>query len=112
MKVTEFKEDHLKGTINAAKDGIMFTTISWEPGWTIYVDGVKTEPVKVCDALIGVPLTAGDHDIEMRFVPEGLVTGIIFTAAGLVALFLIIMLEKMDKKADEKQKAEEAAKSV
>ena len=102
LNVTYFREDHIKGNINAAKDGIMFTTISWEPGWTVWVDGVKTEPVELCDALIGVPLTAGDHEIEMKFFPAGLKIGILFSLTGIAAIILIGVLEKngKDKKKD------------
>ncbi|MGN1089413.1 MAG: YfhO family protein, partial [Huintestinicola sp.] len=91
LVMSEFSEDHIKGTITAEKDGVMFTTISWEPGWTIKVDGEKVEPVKVCDALIGVELTAGQHDIEMSFFPEGLTTGIILTLTGLVSIIIIAL---------------------
>ena len=88
-----------KVLVTAEKDGIMFTTISWEPGWTIKVDGKETKPVKLCDALIGVPLTAGEHEIEMTFFPEGLRTGIIFSISGLIAIIALIFFEP--KKKDE-----------
>ncbi|MBR4225071.1 MAG: YfhO family protein [Oscillospiraceae bacterium] len=98
LNVTSFKEDHLTGDITADKDGIMLTTISWEPGWTIYVDGVETEPVEVLDALIGVPLTAGHHTIEMKFFPEGLKTGIVVSISGVIAIIALIFLEPKKKK--------------
>ncbi|MBQ3920321.1 MAG: YfhO family protein, partial [Oscillospiraceae bacterium] len=97
LNITSFKEDHLKGNITAEKDGIMFTTISWEPGWTIKVDGKETKPVKLCDALIGVPLEAGEHEIEMTFFPEGLRTGIIFSISGLIAIIALIFFEPKKK---------------
>ena len=96
--MSSFSEDHIKGEITAEKDGVMFTTISWEPGWTIKVDGEKVEPVKVCDALIGVELTAGTHEIEMTFFPEGLTIGIILTLCGIVTIIIIaVSSRKSDK---------------
>ena len=106
LEIDSWSEDHITGSINASKDGIMFTTISWEPGWTIKVDGVKTEPVKVCDALIGVPLTAGEHEIEMSFFPEGLSVGIICSISGIISIIIIGLSEKDD---DRKRKKEQAA---
>ncbi len=98
LSITSFSEDHIEGTITAEKDGVMFTTISWEPGWTIKVDGEEVEPVKVCDALIGVELTAGTHEIEMTFFPEGLTIGIICTLAGIIAIIIIgISQSRTDK---------------
>ncbi len=89
LELESFKEDHLKGTITADEDGIMFTSIAWEPGWTVYVDGEKVEPVKLVDALIGVPLTAGTHTIEMKFFPEGMKLGIIVSLVGLITIIVI-----------------------
>ncbi|MGN1107286.1 MAG: YfhO family protein, partial [Huintestinicola sp.] len=94
LKMTHFEEDHIKGEITAEKDGVMFTTISWEPGWTIKVDGEKVEPVKVCDALIGVELTAGTHEIEMTFFPAGLSLGIILSLCGIIAIIIIAITER------------------
>ncbi|MBQ5333148.1 MAG: YfhO family protein [Oscillospiraceae bacterium] len=98
LRMTHFEEDHIKGEITAEKDGVMFTTISWEPGWTIKVDGQKVEPVKICDALIGVELTAGTHEIEMTFFPEGLSVGIILSLSGIIAIIIIAVSEKKPEK--------------
>lgn len=98
LNITSFSEDHIKGEITAEKDGVMFTSISWEPGWTIKVDGEKVEPVKVCDALIGVELTVGTHEIEMTFFPEGLTIGIILSLCGIVTIIIIaVSSRKSDK---------------
>ncbi len=98
LKMTHFEEDHIKGEITAEKDGVMFTTISWEPGWTVKVDGEKVEPVKICDALIGVELTAGTHEIEMTFFPEGLSVGIILSLSGIIAIIIIAVSAKKPEK--------------
>lgn len=97
LELEHFEEDHLKGTITADEDGIMFTSIAWEPGWTVYVDGVKTEPVKLVDALIGVPLTAGTHTIEMKFFPEGMKLGFIVSLVGLVTVIVISIYQRKNR---------------
>lgn len=98
LEIQSFKEDHIKGTVTAKEDGILFTTISWEPGWKIYVDGKKTEPVKLVDALIGVPVSEGTHTIEMKFFPEGMALGIFISVMGLVTLVLIWLTERKSDK--------------
>lgn len=98
LEIESFKEDHIKGSVTAEKDGILFTTISWEPGWTIYVDGVKTEAVKIADALIGVPVSAGTHTVEMRFFPEGMALGIIISIAGAAVVVMIAFYERRGRK--------------
>jgi len=98
LEIEKFKENHIKGTVTATEDGILFTTISWEPGWTVKVDGIKTEPVKIADALIGVPVSAGEHTVEMKFFPEGMALGMILSAAGIAAVVLIGIYEHKNKK--------------
>ncbi len=59
----------------------------YDPGWRAEVDG-EPAPVLVADHVLrAVPLPAGKHAVELRYVPPGLrlglaITGI--TAAGLI----------------------------
>lgn len=98
LELEYFKEDHLKGTVDAKEDGILFTSISWEPGWKIYVDGKRTEPVELVDALIGIPVTAGTHTVEMKFFPKGMAAGIVLSLLGIATLVVIWFYEKKTNK--------------
>jgi len=97
LEIEHFEEHHIKGTITADEDGIMFTSIAWEPGWTVYVDGEKVEPVKLVDALIGVPVTAGTHTIEMKFFPAGMKLGIIVSLVGILTVIVIALYERKNR---------------
>lgn len=97
LEIEHFEEHHLKGTITADEDGVMFTSIAWEPGWTVYVDGEKVEPVKLVDALIGVPLTEGTHTIEMKFFPAGMKLGIIVSLVGIITVIVIALYERKNR---------------
>ena len=94
LEIESFKEDHIKGTVTAEKDRILFTSISWEPGWTIWVDGEKTEPVELVDALIGIPVTEGTHTIEMKLFPKGMALGIVLSVLGIAAVVIIGVFER------------------
>lgn len=94
LEIESFREDHIKGMVTAEKDGILFTSIAWEPGWTILVDGKKTEPVKLMDALIGIPVTEGTHSIEMKFFPAGMVWGIVLSVLGIAVVVIIGVFER------------------
>ena len=76
----------------------MFTTINNEPGWTVWVDGVKTTTVTVAGALMAVPVSAGTHEIEMKFFPAGLALGMILTAVGIVIIVIMGIMEKKQEK--------------
>lgn len=89
MQVTGFGDTWLKGTVRASEDGVLATSIHYEDGWTLRVDGRKQE----IDELVGgdfisVPLTEGRHEIELRYLPAGLIPGVMLMIAGILALIL------------------------
>ncbi len=94
--ITEHSDTHLKGTVKAGEDQLLFTTIPYEPGWTIKVDGVETEPVTVLNSLIGIELSPGEHEIEMKFFPDYLILAIIVEIIGLSFIALIAVFEIKD----------------
>lgn len=67
----------------------LLMTIPFDKGWRIYVDGNRTKPGWALDDLLMIPLEAGEHKIEMYYVPRGLAAGACVTLISiLVALFL------------------------
>ncbi len=61
------KSDYMKGSIHADESGIMMTSIPASKGFTVYVDGKKTQYKTIADAMIGVPLDEGDHTVEFVY---------------------------------------------
>lgn len=91
--ITKHTDTHLKGDVTASEDGILFTTIPYEPGWTVKVDGEKVEPIVLIDSLIGIELKAGRHEIEMRFFPDYLILAIIVELIGLSFIAIVAVFE-------------------
>ena len=85
----------LKITVNAGAEDMLFTTVPVEKGWTVKVDGVETEYVELLDALIGVPLTEGQHTIEMSFMTAGYPMAVIITVSGVAIFAAMIVLSKV-----------------
>lgn len=94
-QISEYSDTHLSGTVHAAKDGLFYTSIPYEAGWHAYVDGKEVslatgastteERVRLTDALISFPLTAGTHTIVLRYHAPGLTVGAIISALSLLA---------------------------
>ncbi len=82
----------LEITVNAAEDSALFASIPLENGWTVEIDGEKAPILPaVDDTLMCVRVPAGSHKITMKFLPAGLITGLILGAAGTIALVLLII---------------------
>ena len=87
LELTGWSDTKITGTVTAAADGVLYTSIPYDSNWTAYVDGQKAEITPICDALIGVPLQAGSHTITFRYDNAGYRLGL---KISLAALFLVI----------------------
>lgn len=94
MNITDWSGRKIEGTITADDNQIMMTSIPYEPGWTVKVDGKKVNHVAVYDALIGVPLSPGEHKITMSYIPQGLIPGTLITILGIGCIVFIYLQQK------------------
>lgn len=97
LKVTEHSETTINGTVDTAKDGIMFFSIPYDAGWTIKVDGKKVPTFAIKDAVLGINLTAGQHTIEMSYHPVNMISGIMITIACILILAAITAFNRLVK---------------
>ena len=95
LQVTDYGDTYLRGKIHVSEEGMFTTSVLFEEGWRLYVDGVKRDIEDfVGDDFIAVPLSAGDHEIELRYLPDGLIQGAALTVAGILALIALVQLRQ------------------
>lgn len=90
--------------VNCQSECVLLTTIPVEKGWTVYVDGVKTEYTEALGALIAVPLTAGQHKIEMKFVTAGYPAAVLISISGVIIFVGLILLWLKNNAEDRKNR--------
>ena len=76
----------------------MFTSIPYDSGWTVKVDGQKVETESIDGTLLYIHLSAGDHTVEMTYTPTGFIPGFIITAVSCL-IFVVIFFRKQKKRA-------------
>lgn len=102
-KLTEFSDTKVAGTVEAAEDGFFYTSVPYEPGWRAWVDGEEvalaqtynpeSKDLKLTDAVIAFPITAGTHEVRLQYTAPGLKAGALISAvslAGLAALWIAL----------------------
>lgn len=92
LNITEYSDTYLRGNINAKEDGLIYTSIPFDKGWNIKVDGKKITTTAYKKAVIAIPVTKGEHIIEMKYRPRGFVVGIIVT---LVSVMVIVFRKRL-----------------
>ena len=69
----------------------MMTSIQSEVGFDVYVDGNRIECKTIGGALIGVPITKGEHVVEFKYVGVTPIYGKIISLCGII-LYLVLCM--------------------
>ncbi len=94
LKLTEFSDTGFTGEITAKEAGTLYLSVPYEEGWSIYVDGKKTELEPIFDAMCAVTLPAGTHTVTMKYIPKGFVAGIVLSIGSVILLVVLYVLER------------------
>ncbi|MGM9551599.1 MAG: YfhO family protein [Clostridia bacterium] len=97
LEITAYKSTYIEGNIDVKKDGYLYTSIPYEDGWRMYVDGKETVIEPFEDAMIAVKLTKGNHNIVLKYSPEGFTVGVIISFVALVVLIGVIVYTRRKK---------------
>ncbi len=81
----------LTGHLEAKDDGYLILSIPYDQGFKVYVDGVRTVPKLAYGMMYAIDLTTGRHVIELKYVPQGLISGIILSLLSVTVFILICM---------------------
>ncbi len=101
----DFTDDHLTGTIKTDGDStLVLTTIAYDEGWKVYVDGKQVETYQVLDALIGFDVKeSGEHTLEMRYMPNIYTLGMKISVGGIAAFIIICVIDTVLTKIRQKK---------
>ena len=135
LDMSKTNDRYLVGDVDAQEGQILMTTIPYEPGWEVKIDGktvnnlIQEEKnpdtgtvtlknsngiegeVIVLGTLIGIRVPAGHHTVSMKYTPPGFNTGVVTLILGIACLVLFYMYDrKHNKVLIERQKAKKILK--
>ncbi len=79
-------------------DKLLVTTVPFEKGWRVCVDGIEVNYSAYQDAFICFPLSAGEHTVEMKFTSPGLKPGLLGSGVGVLCFLGLSLLFTRKKK--------------
>ncbi len=88
------KDGRVRLSASSGGDKTLVTTIPAEDGWTAYVDGEKAEMGTWLDTFLALDLPAGEHEVELRYTPPGLLPGLALGALSLAGLALAMVKKR------------------
>ncbi|MGK0552737.1 YfhO family protein [Enterococcus faecalis] len=90
------------GTFVAEKNQVLMTTIPYDKGWQVTIDGKKVATKAFKNAFLTVPVKAGKHTITFSYLPPGFLVGTILfvlcTGSFILYVRILVMPAKKQKK--------------
>ena len=90
LEITRFSDRKISGKLSVKEDGVLYLSIPYEKGWRVYIDGERAETFKVLQAMLGVKVGSGEHDVRIEYTPEGFPLGV--TLSFLCAVFTVLLI--------------------
>ena len=126
---------YLEGKVTAKAGQVLVTTIPYEPGWEVRVDGKKLDDlvlektnedtgkkylvndngsegeIVILGSLLGVRLPEGEHTVTMKYTPPGFKIGVVTFVIGIICIILLYLYDKKNNPVlKERKKAKERKK--
>jgi uncharacterized membrane protein YfhO len=74
--------------VRSATGGIVVSSVTFDRGWQLRIDGERPAPLRVNAAFLGFALAAGEHRADLRYHPAGWTWGLRLCGLALVASLL------------------------
>ncbi len=97
MEVTKSTDTKLIGTVVSSDNNILYSSIPYDEGWSVYIDGEKQKTFEIGDCQLGVMIKPGEHTIEYSYSPKGLKAGVAVSAATIICLIAYAVYEATKK---------------
>ena len=89
LKIVEFTNNYLKGSIQTNTEKMLFFSIPYDHGWSALLNGQKQTLEKINLGFLGMKLPPGNHIVELRFIPKLLYEGIFVSILSLIIALLL-----------------------
>ncbi|MCI8307095.1 MAG: YfhO family protein [Lachnospiraceae bacterium] len=95
MELTEHSGGRLSGKITVGDGQKIITSIPYDEGWTVKIDGKKAGVEKFADTFLVIDAGSGEHSISFQYISPGFKAGmLLFAAAVLSAVIYFVPLRK------------------
>ncbi len=86
VTITAYEPNRVAFDTKASTAAILVLSDNYHPGWRATVDGQPVPVVRANRVMRAVPVPAGEHRVEMRYLPTSFVVGAIVSLLALLGL--------------------------
>jgi uncharacterized membrane protein YfhO len=100
LDISSYSDTKIEGTIDAGYDGVLYTSIPYDEGWSIYIDGVESKTYSIGDCQLVTDITQGKHTVVLKYSPKGIKLGILITAVAWLSVIALTIIKKRKPKSN------------
>lgn len=82
------------GEIQVDAPGFLITSIPYDKGFTVRIDGKLTAAQRVNTAFLGAPISAGTHQVEITYHAPGAKAGKLVSCVGIFLWMLLVVTDR------------------
>lgn len=103
MELKEQTDTYILGEIDVQEEGRLIFSIPNEAGWSLYVDGKRTDIEDYEETFVSVHLDQGTHKVELKYMTPGLIYGGIISGASVVVVLALMLLRRRKQKREKEE---------
>lgn len=97
MENVVWGDNEISGRITLEEPGRLILSVPYEDGWTIHINGTKTEGELFGGCLVAFDLEPGEYEIEMKYRAAGANAGIAVSIVCIILFAAIAVIQKRQK---------------
>jgi uncharacterized membrane protein YfhO len=86
VKIDSFKESYITVESNEEEAYTMYSSIPYDEGWRVYIDGEEVDTFDIGNALLGFDVPAGEHKIVLNYNIPYMKIGLVLTSISTLGL--------------------------
>lgn len=100
LNVTSYSDTQIDGTIDARYNGTLYTSIPYDEGWSITIDGEEVKPIKIGNSQLACGIVQGKHTVKFKYTPKGMKYGVAISGAAWLGVIAYCLIKRFRKKND------------
>ena len=86
---TRINEDEYTTSITVVEPSIVVTSLAYDPGWIVSIDGQIIDTYRVNQAFLGFDISEGNHQIHIEYEPSYFTASLVVSAGSVVLTLLV-----------------------
>lgn len=98
LEITKSSDTAFEGTITVDEDSYLYSSIPYDKGWKIEIDGTESETFTIGGSMLGTVIKAGEHTVKYSYSPRGFIYGAIISGASILGICGYFVYSRKRKK--------------